>query len=389
MLVGGANGAGCLTTNATRPRAPGLPSPALALRHQHDQLDAQRGAAPPTTPAATMPGHGRPVGLGLERPAHGDRRTATPAATASTPPASTTRQRSARCRARRRGSGAPATPTTRTPAARRRRVALTLGNGVAQNPTESRIAAGIDEPGNAVNFDVYALTHPQLAVDHRFLIEGNASDEPRQRDRQRRRHRERPHGARLQRPRRPGATATRRRSPTPATASTRTSQSRGAEPRRRSRPGSRGSTSPRSAPTTGSAPTPPATCYTPVAAPGPSNVIQAGATASPIRRRRETLTYAYQVAVDDPLAAGITSITNTATVTTPAAGHAALGHRDRQRPAAERRRRAQQRRASRCSARARPSPTSSTTRPRGRLLRPDVHDDRGWPVELLDHAPAR
>ena len=53
-------------------------------------------------------------------------------------------------------------------------VALTLGNGVKQNATESRIAAGIDDAGNAVNFDVYALTHPQLAVDHRFLIEGNA-----------------------------------------------------------------------------------------------------------------------------------------------------------------------------------------------------------------------
>ncbi len=54
-------------------------------------------------------------------------------------------------------------------------MALTLGNGVTQNPSESRIAAGIDEPGNALNFDVYALTHPQLAVDHRFLIEGNAT----------------------------------------------------------------------------------------------------------------------------------------------------------------------------------------------------------------------
>jgi uncharacterized repeat protein (TIGR01451 family) len=53
-------------------------------------------------------------------------------------------------------------------------VTLTLGNGVTQNPTESRIAAGIDSPGNGVSFDVYTLTHPQLAVDHRFLIEGNA-----------------------------------------------------------------------------------------------------------------------------------------------------------------------------------------------------------------------
>ena len=54
-------------------------------------------------------------------------------------------------------------------------VALTLGNGVTQNPSESRIAAGTAQPGNALNFDVYALTHPQLAVDHRFLIEGNAT----------------------------------------------------------------------------------------------------------------------------------------------------------------------------------------------------------------------
>ena len=57
-------------------------------------------------------------------------------------------------------------------------VALTLGNGVVRNATESLVAAGIDEAGNAVNFDVYALTHPQLAVDH-----GSRSREARRRAR--------------------------------------------------------------------------------------------------------------------------------------------------------------------------------------------------------------
>ena len=52
-------------------------------------------------------------------------------------------------------------------------VALTLGDGVATNATESSIAAGIDVAGSDINFDVYALTHPLLAVDHQFLTEGN------------------------------------------------------------------------------------------------------------------------------------------------------------------------------------------------------------------------
>ncbi len=48
-------------------------------------------------------------------------------------------------------------------------VALTLGNGVAQNATETQVAAGIYVGGNDVSFDVYVMSHPNLLVDHDFL----------------------------------------------------------------------------------------------------------------------------------------------------------------------------------------------------------------------------
>jgi len=54
-------------------------------------------------------------------------------------------------------------------------VALTLGDGVNTNSTESLIAAGIDTTNNAIDFDVYALTHSGLAVDHRFLTQGTVA----------------------------------------------------------------------------------------------------------------------------------------------------------------------------------------------------------------------
>lgn len=56
-------------------------------------------------------------------------------------------------------------------------VALTLGP-VAGNPlvipaSASQIAAGIYFNNNAINFDVYALTHPSLLVDHDFKPDGD------------------------------------------------------------------------------------------------------------------------------------------------------------------------------------------------------------------------
>ena len=45
-------------------------------------------------------------------------------------------------------------------------VAITLGNGVATNATESRVSVGIEVDKKAMNFEVYALTHPSLHVSH-------------------------------------------------------------------------------------------------------------------------------------------------------------------------------------------------------------------------------
>jgi uncharacterized repeat protein (TIGR01451 family) len=195
-------------------------------------------------------------------------------------------------------------------------VALTLGNGVAMNPTESRLAAGIDEPGNAVSIDVYALTHPQLAVDHRFLNEGNAGTSP----------------ANVTVT--AATTATARMAlvynglddqtndyPAPLAFARYSSNTNVEVLRRRPAPPfaawvqgidfSRVRAHDRTCADT------PATCYTPVAA-GPSNVILgAGAGANGVTiPAGQTLTFAYQVTVDDPLAPAVSSVTNTATVTT-------------------------------------------------------------------------
>jgi uncharacterized repeat protein (TIGR01451 family) len=48
-------------------------------------------------------------------------------------------------------------------------VILTLGNGVAQNASETLISAGANYNNLNVNFDVYALTHPSLRVSHAWL----------------------------------------------------------------------------------------------------------------------------------------------------------------------------------------------------------------------------
>ena len=56
---------------------------------------------------------------------------------------------------------------------------VTLGDGVNQNETESTVAVG-SEYTDAYEFDVYTMTHPGLAVDYRFKVDGdvNASDLP-------------------------------------------------------------------------------------------------------------------------------------------------------------------------------------------------------------------
>jgi len=52
-------------------------------------------------------------------------------------------------------------------------VLLTLGDGVNQNATEILLAAGIEYANMAVDFEVYALTHPDLVVDYDFKTDGD------------------------------------------------------------------------------------------------------------------------------------------------------------------------------------------------------------------------
>ena len=53
---------------------------------------------------------------------------------------------------------------------------ITLGNGVVQNPTESQVAVGLEYANNAVDFQVYAMTHGGLATDFEFKPDGNNND---------------------------------------------------------------------------------------------------------------------------------------------------------------------------------------------------------------------
>lgn len=50
---------------------------------------------------------------------------------------------------------------------------VTLGNGVAQNATENKVAVG-SEYSDGSDFDVYVMTHADLAVDHRFKADGDS-----------------------------------------------------------------------------------------------------------------------------------------------------------------------------------------------------------------------
>ncbi len=56
-------------------------------------------------------------------------------------------------------------------------VLVTLGDGVNRNVTESLVAAGIEYAANAVDFEVWALSHPDLAVDYRFKLDGDGGSE--------------------------------------------------------------------------------------------------------------------------------------------------------------------------------------------------------------------
>ena len=51
---------------------------------------------------------------------------------------------------------------------------ITLGDGVAQNATESTVAVG-SEYSDAYDFDVYVMSHSGLAVDHRFKVDGDST----------------------------------------------------------------------------------------------------------------------------------------------------------------------------------------------------------------------
>ena len=52
---------------------------------------------------------------------------------------------------------------------------ITLGNGVAQNASETSVAVG-QEYGVQKYFEVYALTHTDLAVDYRFKTDGDSAN---------------------------------------------------------------------------------------------------------------------------------------------------------------------------------------------------------------------
>lgn len=52
-------------------------------------------------------------------------------------------------------------------------VLLTLGDGVNQNATETSVAAGIESNNNGIDFEVYALTHPDLVASQAFKADGD------------------------------------------------------------------------------------------------------------------------------------------------------------------------------------------------------------------------
>ncbi|MEO8361305.1 MAG: C25 family cysteine peptidase [Vicinamibacteria bacterium] len=55
-------------------------------------------------------------------------------------------------------------------------VILTLGDGVNTNALETVLSAGQWNNGQTIDFDVYAMTHPSLLVDHRFKASDATND---------------------------------------------------------------------------------------------------------------------------------------------------------------------------------------------------------------------
>lgn len=53
---------------------------------------------------------------------------------------------------------------------------VTLGNGVVQNASENQVAVGIEHSGNDVDFQVWAMTHADMVVDHVFKSDGDDGD---------------------------------------------------------------------------------------------------------------------------------------------------------------------------------------------------------------------
>ena len=53
-------------------------------------------------------------------------------------------------------------------------VAYTLGDGVNQNTDETTVAAGTEYNGTAIDFEIYVMSHPSLAVDYRFKADGDS-----------------------------------------------------------------------------------------------------------------------------------------------------------------------------------------------------------------------
>ena len=263
-------------------------------------------------------------------------------------------------------------------------VALTLGDGVNQNPFESSVAAGIDAGGNDVEFDVYTLTHPRLAVDHRFLAQGNSGTNPVDVT---------------------VNTAINNRMalvynslsedgdnyPRPIMAARYSTNTNVQVLRRRTGINFAAwvqgiDFSQVSSLVTQACANTPATCYEPSAT-GPSNVIVGtGAGDNNISLGPgETLTFVYAVTVDSPLAASITSVTNTATATTSLNGPLSASVTDN---------------VVRLSVDLEPNNAVFVLRGTSQVFTHDLvntgalsdsynltmTNDRGWPVELLDDA---
>ena len=53
-------------------------------------------------------------------------------------------------------------------------VIATLGDGVSQNASETKVAVG-SEYTDSKNFDVFTMTHPQLRVDYKFKVDGDTN----------------------------------------------------------------------------------------------------------------------------------------------------------------------------------------------------------------------